>query len=126
MILALACATSLYCSSADAAEWVRVGTSDDGNVSLYVDKESIISVSKNMMRSWTKFFFEEPETFESKTFSQMRVHMEYDCSEKRSRMLELTFDYLEGSRETFNFEKEWSSVKSGTLQEQSYLYLCNK
>jgi hypothetical protein len=39
-------------------------------------------------------------------------------------MLALTFDYLEGSRETFSLEKEWSPVKSGTLQDESYLYLC--
>lgn len=126
MISALACAIFLYCRMAEGADWVRVGTSDDESVSLYVDKESVAAVSNSVIRSWTKFLFEKPETFESKTFFQMLVQVEYDCSEKRSRMLELTFDYLEGSRETFNIEKEWSPVKSGTLQEESYLYLCDK
>lgn len=124
MLSALACLAFLYCRTADAANWVQLGTSDDESATLYVDKESIAGASQNVVRARTKFLFEKPEAFESKPFSQMLVYVEYDCSTKRSRMLELTFDYADGSQETFSLEKEWAPVKAGTLQDESYLYLC--
>ncbi len=124
LIMSLLACAFLYSGTAFAANWVRMGTSDDGNATLYVDKESVTGISGNVVSAWTKFLFEKPETFESKPFSQMLVHIEYDCSEKKARMIELTFNYSDGSQETFNLEKEWSPVKAGTLQDESYLYLC--
>ncbi len=114
----------LSCPSAEAANWVLAGTSEDGNASLYMDMESIVGGPQNVTGVWTKFLFGNPEPFESKSFSQMSVHMEYDCAEKKSRMLELIFDYTDGSHETFNPEGEWRSVKPDTLENEAYQRLC--
>lgn len=112
------------CTMAEAANWVLAGTSEDGNASLYVDKESIKSSPQNVTMAWTKFLFGNPESFESKMFSQMLVYMEYGCNEKKTRMLELTFYYTDGSQETFSPAREWRSVKPGTLENESFQYLC--
>ncbi len=111
-------------SSSDAANWVLAGTSEDGNASLYVDKESVSVSLQNVKTAWTKFLFGNPEAFESKFFSQMLVHMEYDCAGKKTRMMELIFDYTDGGHETFKPEVEWRQVKPGTLENESYQYLC--
>ncbi len=114
------------CPAVEAANWVLTGTSEDGNASLYVDRESISAGPSNMIKAWTKFLFGNPEPFESKFFSQMSVHMEYDCNEGRSKMLEMIFIYTDGSQESFTVDKDWHSVKPGTLEGESYQYLCGK
>jgi hypothetical protein len=111
-------------SPGEAANWVLAGTSEDGNASLYVDRESIVSSPQNVTSAWTKFLFGNPEPFESKFFSQMSVLIEYDCSGKKLRMLELIFDYTDGNHETFKPEGEWRSVKPGTLENEAYQHLC--
>ncbi len=114
----------LSCPSAEAANWVLAGTSEDGNASLYIDIESIGSSSQNVTSVWAKFLFGNPEPFESKFFSQMSALMEYDCTWNRSRMLELIFDYTDGSHETFKPEGDWRSVKPDTLENDAYQRLC--
>ncbi|HWR58921.1 MAG TPA: surface-adhesin E family protein [Thermodesulfovibrionales bacterium] len=122
---AVAAVLLLVCLSAgEAANWVLVGISEDGNASLYVDKESINSSLQNVTSAWTKFLFGNPESFESKMISQMLVHIEFDCSEKRRRRIELTFDYDNGSRETFSPDRQWYPVKPDTLENEAYRYLC--
>ncbi len=109
---------------AEAANWVLAGTSEDGNASLYLDEESIGSGPQNVTGARAKFLFGNPEPFEEKFFSQMLVRIEYDCNEKKSRILELTFDYTDGSSETFKPEGGWRQVKSGTLESEAYQRLC--
>lgn len=101
-----------------------VGTSEDGNASLYVDGESISSVTQNVTRVWAKFLFEKPELFESKSLSQFLVHMEYDCNEKKTKMLELVFKYTDNSEEAFSLDRKWRPVKPGTLENEALRYLC--
>lgn len=118
-VLLLACL-----SSAEAANWALVGTSEDGNASLYIDKESITGGPQNVTTAWTKFLFGNPESFESKSFSQMSVYIEYDCNEKKTRVIELTFDYTDGSHETFKTDRQWHSAKPATLENEAFQYLC--
>lgn len=124
MVFVLVSLSLAICQAGEAADWILTGTSEDGNTSLYVDKEGVTTDSQGVATAWTKFLFGNPESFESKEFSQMLVRMEYACGGNKTRMTGLIFNYADGSQEIFDVVKEWHPVKPGTLESESYQYLC--
>lgn len=78
---------ALSCNA--AAEWVRFGSSGDGNSTIYVSP-STIRVSGAMVKMWTLFDGKKQNTNFAIPFMSMNLQSEFDCKEERVRSLSQT------------------------------------
>jgi hypothetical protein len=112
------------------AGWVLVQTSYDDNVIFYVDPDTI-QRKGNTLRVWEKLEYKKPENYLNFTFQSARALVEYDCKEKKSRLL--SQDYfsqpeLKG-KSVYNLNTpnaEWTFIPPQTTGAYSMNSLCNK
>ena len=82
--------TLLVSSSAPAyAEWVALGTTDDG-MTTYADPDTI-SRKGDLVKMWALYDFKTIHTVEGKSYLSYKVQREYVCAEERIRYLAFTF-----------------------------------
>ena len=82
--------TLLVLSSAPAyAEWVLLGTTDDG-MTTYADPDTIHRKG-DLVKMWALYDFKTIRAVEGKSYLSYKVQREYDCAEERIRYLAFTF-----------------------------------
>jgi len=82
--------TILVLSSAPAyAEWVLLGTTDDG-MTTYADPDTMRRKG-DLVKMWALYDFKTIRTVEGKSYLSYMVQREYDCAEERIRYLAFTF-----------------------------------
>ena len=115
----------IYCSAGGAANWKSITESEDGNVSLFVDEESIQGSSSGAIKAWLKLVNKKPQDVESKLVSSYLDYREFNCTERRARSLKTIYYYTDGTNESSG-EDEWLYVTPDTIQDGIYDYVCNK
>ncbi len=71
------------------AEWVAIGTTDDG-MTTYADPGTIRRTG-DLVKMWALYDFKTIRTVEGKSYLSYKVQREYDCAEERIRYLAFTF-----------------------------------
>ena len=115
----------IYCSAGEPAEWKLITESEDGNMSLFVDEESIQLASNGLMRAWLKLVNKKPQDVESKLISSYLDYREFNCAERRARSLKTIYYYTDGTNESSD-EDEWLYVTPDSVQDGIYGYVCKK
>jgi hypothetical protein len=113
-------------SYAANAEWVKV--SDNDYATVYVDR-SAINIIDNIVTMWDMFDLKEPQKIDGKKYFSMTEQIEYDCKEKRSKVIESSYYDGNMGRGTithgysiFDIEREkWSTILPGSLVEVGFL-----
>jgi len=126
LILLLAAATS----SVLAEEWVAVGTTEDGGITVYAD-QSTIRKERNIVRIRTLGDFKKAEKLGSKKqFLSLMEQYEYDCNEERMRRLYATMHSENMGRGSVvasgPINEAWQSVPPDSLNEQLWEFACGK
>lgn len=108
---------------AESADWIPVAESK--SYVFFVDKESIKSVSSNVVGAWTKTLYKNPERNGSKLGTYYLSLYECDCREKRKRILQFAMYFTDGTSESFNCQDaKWNYVEPDTVVDIIYKYLC--
>jgi hypothetical protein len=112
-----------------ATDWVLVGKSEDGNMSAFIDKESISQTSGDIIKCRQKFSYVKPIFLNNprKPVKTLIAYREWDCSGEKYNDLQVTFCYSDGAKETETYEYAlWHYFKQGTLESDLYDYVCNQ
>ena len=116
-------------NSSDGADWILVGKSQDGNVSISIDKESIGQTSGDIVKSCQKFSYVKPIFLNNpqKPVSALVAYREWDCSGEKYNDMQVTFYFVDGTKETETYKFAlWHYIKQGTPEGDLYDYVCNQ
>lgn len=116
-LLATALVASTSAVPASATDWVLV---DEGDEAFTFVNRSSIQQSGAYKRAWIKLAFVKPT---SETEHLMLLN-EYDCSEGRSRRLQLTSSRRNGRIFTEAGDRAWQFVTPGSVAEIALDYVC--
>ncbi len=113
----------------NGSDWIFVGKSQDGNMSAYIEKESITQTSGDIVKSCQKFSYVKPIFLNNprKPVSAFVAYREWDCAGEKYNDLQVTFCYADGTKETETYKYAlWHYVKQGTPEGDLYDYVCNQ
>lgn len=103
----------------EGADWVKACNTDE--TVFYVDINSKDELSNNHYKVWIKMVFKDPTNVDYSTHSKI----EFDCTNKRMRFLEIRDYYRDGSNDTTGtIEGDWTIVNPETTRESLYKYVC--
>jgi hypothetical protein len=110
---------------AQGVDRVFVSKSD---ISLwFVDNKSTKNISSHIVSARIKEVPFKPFEFNNKRVTYCLSYEEYDCKNKKSRILQLIFYYTDGSHETLTPPEEadrWTLVSPDSVHESLHKYLC--
>jgi hypothetical protein len=92
---------------------------------VFVDNESINHISTNIVRAQIKYFFHTMEPFKSKYLDYYLSYCEFDCSEKRIKVLQKVFYYTDYTSDKDDKEYPWSNIAPDTVESVLFEYVCN-
>ncbi len=79
----------LIFSSIAHADWTFI-TESSNDTKFYLDF-STVQKKNNLVRVWQRVELPKPQIFSGENYLSMRAYREYDCTEKRERILSLSF-----------------------------------
>jgi surface-adhesin protein E len=120
--------TLLVLSSGPAyAAWVRGVTSEDAEVTVYIDPD-IIRRKADLVKVWTLFDYTTTQTAVGKSWLSSKMHRQFDCSEERIRVLAFTmFSGNMGKGEPVygnSDEGKWKPVAPGSIEQTRWKVAC--
>jgi hypothetical protein len=125
IILLLISVSFLIPTIAEGADWVSIGKTGDNTMEVFVDKESIKYVSKNIVRAWNKLVLLKPNEFHGKFVKKHFSFMEWDCNEIKKRSLQTSIYYSDGTSETESrSQTNWQYITPDTVEDSIFKYLC--
>ena len=80
---------AIVSSGAAAAEWVKVGKSADDGFDYYADPATIRREG-DMANLWVVYDYKTPQPIYEKRFLSSKLQFEYNCKDKRGRVLSST------------------------------------
>jgi len=116
-------------SSSAMAEWVKVSSSDDGNATAYVDSSTILK-NGSKVEIWTLLDFRIAKTTGGKTYLSTRQQNEFDCKERKRRLL--TYSLYSGNMGSGNVVYEnsnignWDVIPPDSLGEDFWIFSCDR
>ncbi len=113
----------------EGADWVLIGKSKDGNLSISVDKESIDQVSEDIVRSCQRFSYVKPILLNNsqKPVTKIVAYREWDCDGEKYNNLQVTFYYVDGTKETETYKYAlWHHIKQSTPESNLFEYVCTQ
>jgi len=109
---------------AEGADWVLIAEGKKGTT-LFVDKENIIHISKDVVRAWVNYVKSEPVKFESKYIKEVLKYEEWHCTEKKHKTLIAIHYYTDKTCAIAEGQDEgWSYVSPNSLGSAVFEYLC--
>ena len=115
--------------SAAGLAWAKVAVSAaQGGYDTYVDPESIQGEG-DVVRMWHLHDFKTAQSVEGKTYSSSKNHAEYDCSNRRRRIL--YFSWSTGNMgagdvvHLVDSPSEWKPILPGSVAELLYQRACS-
>jgi hypothetical protein len=122
--------TLLVLMSAPAyAEWVKVATGDNGNVTTYADPDTIRRKG-DLVKMWSLVDSKTIRTVAGTSHLSYKMEEEYDCAKERSRTL--TLDEFSGNMGNGNLvwqspnEQKWAPLASDSLGISLWKFACGK
>ena len=110
------------------AEWVLVGSTDDG-MTAYADPDTIRR-KEEMVKMWILFDFKTTQTVAGHLMLSIKGQEEYDCDGKRRRVL--TFSEFSGNMgggkevNSTSGESTWAPVDSESVVHGLWVFACEK
>jgi hypothetical protein len=133
LFIAILFVVSLVClpERSNAADWVLVGKSQDGNMSAFIDRDSIIQTSGDIVKCRQKFSYAKPIFLNNpkpkRPVRTLIAYREWDCSGEKYNDLQVTFCYANGTNETETYEYAlWHYIKQGSVESDLFDYVCNQ
>jgi hypothetical protein len=112
---------------AGGGDWTLIEKTPEGNMSVFIDKESIIQLSEDIVKSCQKFSYLKPFVFGNtgKFVSAIVVCREWNCDEAKYNNLQMTFCYADGTKETETYQYAlWRYVKHNSPEGDLFEYVC--
>ena len=121
--------TLLLLSSGPAyAEWVEIGTTDEG-MTLYVDPETVRRKG-NLVKLWQLLDFKIVQTVDGDSYLSTKRQSEYDCAEKRRRTLAFTWfsDNMGRGKPVYSSSEagKWRPVAPESVGQFEWKIACNR
>ena len=114
---------------AGSSDWIFIGKSKAGNLSVFIDKESIIQISEDIVKSCQKFSYVKPISLSNhqKLVYAVVACREWNCDEAKYNNLQLTFYYADGTKETENYQYAlWHYVRHDPPEFDLFEYVCTQ
>jgi hypothetical protein len=127
-ILFLFCLLALS-DEAKAVQWIYLAKAQDGNMSVFIDRDSILQVSENVVKSCQKFAYAKPILIstQNKSITQIVACRQWDCVEEKYNNLQVTFHFIDGTKETETYKFAlWHYIKQDTPEYDLYDFVCNQ
>lgn len=115
-------------SGAAYAEWVAIGSTDDG-MAIYADPDTIRRKDE-MVKMWILFDFKTTQTVAGHLILSIKGQEEYDCDGKRRRVL--TFSEFSGNMgggqevTSTSGEGTWVPVAPEGVLQTLWIFACGK
>lgn len=110
------------------AEWVEIGTSNNG-ATVYVEPDTIRRKG-DLAKMWILYDFKAAQTVLNKSYLSSRSQDEYDCTKDRHRALATTsFSDNMGSgkvRSSYSIKGKWEPVPPSTITQTQWNVACDK
>ena len=114
---------------AKAAQWTYLAKSQDGNMAIFIDRDSIRQVSENVVKSCQKFTYAKPALISSqnKSVTEIVACRQWDCVEEKYNNLQVIFHFIDGTKETETYKFAlWHYIKQDTPEYDLYDFVCNQ
>ena len=110
------------------AEWVLLGTADDGT-HFYVDRDTIRRKG-DLVKMWALFDYNAIHTDPGGSFLSVNMQKQFDCAEERARLLAFT-DYSGnmGSGKVVysdSDERKWEPIIPRSINQALWQIACGK
>lgn len=105
-ILAIALLAQAVPASASEENWIFLSSTKSRD--FYINSSSIVDLAEGRKTAWIKHFLHNAP--EDPDIREIYVLVEYDCLGRRTRFLEGTAVFKNGSRDTKRKVLEWSAV----------------
>ena len=106
-------------TQAEGAEWVKVKETE--KYILYLDLNSITKLSDNHYKGWSEMVLKDP----SEKADKMMAYIEYDCDNKRKRLLQLTVYKNNGEVITDTEIQSWNYAIPDSSGKRTLTLVCN-
>jgi hypothetical protein len=121
--------TLLVLSSGPAyAEWVKIGTTDDG-MTIYVDPDTIRQTGA-LVKMWYLYDYESTQTVADSSYLSTKAQDEFDCAGELHRTLAFTFfsgKMGSGQADYSNSEEhKWEPVAPRSVDQAVWKIACDK
>ena len=103
----------------EGTDWVKVKETE--KYMLYLNLNSITKLSDNHYKGWSKIVLKDP----SEEADKLVAYIEYDCDNKRKRLLQLTAYRNNGEVITDTEIQSWNYVIPDSSQELTLILVCN-
>ena len=124
ILLLLLVSTSVF------AEWIRIGSNTDDDMTVYVDFGTI-KKKGNKVKMWTMYDYKTVKMIENDRYLSMVNYDEYDCEKETVKWLDYYF--YSGNMRTgeivgssTNIKKEPFSIMPGSIDETLFKITCSK
>jgi hypothetical protein len=101
-------------------DWTPIKKESPTAIEVFIALKSITRISKDVVRAWVKYRYPTPRSFDSKYIKELGVYNEYNCSERRCKILQSKAYFTDGTHGTDLSERQ-SYVVS---EDAAYKYLC--
>ena len=131
MLKAILMSLLAFTCSSVMAEWVELGTSSDGDVTVYAKPSSILKHGSTVEIWWLSDLKNAQKTGKGTLYLSTKSHYAFDCKEAQSRTLAL-YSYAENMgrgdaihSEDFEFQG-WSAIPPDSVYEIVWKFACMK
>ena len=111
------------------AEWVKVGTLDDGVTTVYLDPDTVRRIG-DLVKLWELWDQTTEQILADTSHRSSKAQSEYDCAQARQRGLSLTWfsgNMGRGKVVTTNSDEGmWKPVTPGSVGETMWKLACGK
>lgn len=102
------------------ADWTPITQGLPTDIEVFIDPKRINRISNNVVRAWVKYRYSTPRSFDSKYIKELAVHNEYNCSERKYKILQSEAYFTDGTHEP-DFSERQGYVLA---DDAAYRYLC--
>ncbi len=103
----------------EGTDWVKVKETE--KFILYLDLNGITKLSDNHYKGWSKIVLKDP----SEEADKLVAYIEYDCDNKRKRLLQLTAYRNNGEVTTDTEIQSWNYAIPDSSGELTLILVCN-
>lgn len=105
------------------SNWTEI-TITEKETTYFLDKDSIRHSASGIITVWTKITFQKVDKNDSE--KEIIQYLEFDCNEKKVRVLQKDIFYSNGEYDHFGESVAWQYIPPDTLLETTFNYLCRR
>jgi hypothetical protein len=117
----------LACGAVQAADWLSIGKTVNGNDEVFVDVSGILVVDSSIRRAWVKTVHAPHGDQQSNRETQSVASYSFNCEEKSFRHEAFTAYYEDGTNYAMPVDRypdSWEPVPPDTLLSAELQFVC--